>query len=154
MKWQLRLGNGKVVLSSMLISCLWACMVPAAARAQAVFGNPTCTYTVIKTKPSTFQISGTAQVTGLNPQSASTTVTFTFQTRPNADGQWTDLGAQVEQTTNGVNGTANFSSGGQATGPAGQGVQYRVLVSGYYLDGNGKKVTINAVGSTPITPNP
>jgi hypothetical protein len=42
MKWQLLSGNGKLVLISMLIFCLWARAVPAAARAQAKFSTASC----------------------------------------------------------------------------------------------------------------
>jgi hypothetical protein len=64
------------------------------------------------------------------------------------------MGITVQQTTNGVSGTANFDSGWQPTMPAGQGVQYRVSVNGSYIDGNGNTVMLNGIASTPITPNP
>ena len=62
-----------------------------------------------------------AQVTGLNPQNASVTVTFAFQTRVNDKAPWTNLPTTVELTTNGVNGTANFDTGWQSLPPQGQG---------------------------------
>lgn len=154
MKRQLLSANGKRALGSMLICCLWVCAIPAAARAQAKFSNATCSFQMVNTRPATFQIKGTAQVTGLNPLNASTTVTFTFETRANANANWTNLGTTVQQTTNGVNGTANFDTGWQPTMAAGQGVQYRVSVTGSYIDGNGNKVPITPIASTPITPNP
>lgn len=155
MKWQLRFGNGKLVLNSMLICCLWVCAVPAAARAQAKFSSATCSVTKVTVgSGSSWKISGTAQVTGLNPQNASTSVTFTFQSRANANAPWTDLSITVTQTTNGVNGTANFDSGLQNIAPPAQGAQYRTSVSGFYIDGNGRMVTIPGIASTPITPNP
>ncbi len=99
-------------------------------------------------------ISGTAQVTGLNPQNASTTVTFAFQTRANANAGWQNLNLTATLTSNGVNGTANFNSPWLPMGPPGQGAQYQTVVSGFYFDGNGNKVVLPAVDSPPITPNP
>jgi hypothetical protein len=59
-------------------------------------------------------------------------------------------------TTNGVNGTADFDTGWLTlqNGPPPQGAQYRVSVSGFYINGMGNQVALNGISSTPITPNP
>lgn len=155
MRTQLLSGVGNRVLSSVFICCLWACVVPADARAQAKFSSATCaSQSVTNGKMVQWQIKGTAQVTGLNPGGASTTVTFTFQRKANGAMNWTDLSPTVTQTTNGVNGTADFDTGWQNISAPGQGDQYRVSVNGFYIDGTGKQVNLMGIASTPITPNP
>jgi len=153
MKWQLRLGKGKLVLSAMLICCLWVCAVPAAARAQAKFSSATCSVQVVKGKMVTYQIKGTAQVTGLVPQNASATVNFKFQTSTMA-GVWSDMSQGASVTTTGVDGTANFDTSWLMMGAPANGQQYRVVCSGGYIDGSGKLVAIPGTTSDPITPSP
>ena len=120
-----------------------------------MFSGATCSVQLLQQgKMKDWNISGTAQVTGLNPQNASTTVTFTFETRPNKNANWAGMNITSTITTNGVNGTANFNTSNAVIGAPAQGQQYRVLVSGSYIDGTGKQVPIPGIGSTPITPNP
>jgi hypothetical protein len=102
----------------------------------------------------TWQIKGTTSVTGLVPANASVSVTVKFQKKANGATDWSDM-FSVTQSTNGVNGTATIDTGFNPFSPApNSGDQYRVVVSGYYIDSNGKQVQLTPVGSTPVTPVP
>lgn len=155
MKWQLRFGNGKRVLSVMLMCCLWVCAVPAAAKAQAKISSATCTVKNIQTPMmDQWKIYGAAQVTGLVPQNASTTASFRFQTSNDGGKTWSYMNAKESDTTTGVGGTANFTTQLYTIGQPAKGQQYRVIVSATYIDGTGKQVAIGILNSDPVTPSP
>lgn len=110
----------KRVLSSMLICCLWTCAVPASARAAASFSAAQCYVTkVTMGGHDEWSIRGTASVKDLVPPNASVTVTFTFQRKANGAKNWTNVSGTVQQTTNGINGNANFDSKGLSLPPPG-----------------------------------
>ncbi len=142
------------VLTSVFICCLWVCTVPASARAAASISSVVCTdQNVMVGKMGQWQIKGTAQVTGLNPQNAQTMATFQFQVSNDGGKTFSDMNLKVTGTTTAVNGTANFDTGWQNFAPA-KGQQFRVVVSASYIDGTGKEVAIGVVNSDPNTPIP
>lgn len=145
----------KRALGAVLVSCMWVCALPGDAQAQAKFGETTCNVQKINMDgKDQWQIKGATSVTGLNPQGASTTVLFTFQRMVKGSGTWTDLSPTVQQTTNGVLGTAKFDTGWIGMAAPGQGDQYRVFVTGFYIDGTGQKVQVTPTSSTAVTPLP
>jgi hypothetical protein len=130
---QLLSGSERRTASLTFICCLWIFAFPAVVKAQAAFSGATCSVQKVSGGGmTTWQIRGVTSVTGLDPKNASTTVTFTFQRMAKGAKDWTDLTPTVQQTTNGVGGTANFDTGWQGMSAApGQGDQYRVFVNGY-----------------------
>jgi hypothetical protein len=157
MKWQLRFGNGKRMLNSMLICCLWVFAIPAAASADPMFSSPTCSVQQItQGRMVQWNIKGTVSVTGLPnpPGNQSTTAKFEFQTSKDNGTTWSDMNITVSITTRASGGTANFDTSWIVIGMPAKSQQYRVVISGGYIDGNGQAVAIPGTTSPVVTPSP
>jgi hypothetical protein len=156
MRTQLLSGAGKRVLIPCILCCLWVFAVPVGASAATAFGNASCfVQSITMNGTTTWQIKGTATVTGLVPGNNAVTVTVQFQKKANGAANWANM-FSVTQTTNGVNGTATIDTGFITFTPApAAGDQYRIAVSGTYMTGTPPMpVMLVAVGSTAITPVP
>ncbi len=150
-----RLGEAKRHQWSLMLACLlWMLAIPVSVRAAGSFSGGSCyVQSVTVNGTVTWQIRGTASVTGVVPANAPVMVTVKFQTMPKGATQWSDM-SSVDQTTNAVNGTANIDTGFVTFTPApGSGDQYRILLSGSY--GQPPLITqMQSVGSPPVTPVP
>lgn len=132
MKTQLLSRAGKTMLSPVVLCYLSAFAVPAVARAQPQFSDPTCTVQSVNMMGQLYwEIQGVTSVTGfpLKPAS-SVSYTIQFQQRVGGMGGWINLFSASGSTTS-SNGKASVDTGFLQLDPGPkQGDQYRFVVTG------------------------
>jgi hypothetical protein len=156
MRTQLLIGTGNRSLGWLLVCCLFALAVPAAAKA-ANFDDAVCAVQSVNNPPlpPTWQIRGTGKVKNIPAGYTAVTVKVTFQMRVNAAGAWGNL-FDVDQTVGVTNGTANIDTGFQSMGAPAKGNQYRIFLNGSVVavPPNLPAIPLVGIGSTEITPVP
>jgi hypothetical protein len=146
-------GAGKFSLGLMLVCCLGASVAFGDVRAGAAVQDATCAVQSTNAGGiTTWQIKGTASVTGLVPRDAQLHVTVQIQEKRKG-GKWVNMFSAV-QSTAGANGTADINTGFQDFAPPPKsGDQYRIRVSGYYMtDTPPMQQDITPMDSPALTP--
>jgi len=139
-----------------LLCCLWVATDANTASAQALT-NPICTTKIVKApapQPDYWQNSGTVSATNIPANTMTVSTTFQFERRAKGAFNWTVMYSVGLQTTP-VNGVANFDTGFTTFTPApGAGEEFRVYISGYYVNGMGMRTNIPPAESPIRTPIP